>query len=429
MMRVSLTYTVVVAGAALLGGCPSAVDDPTWVNDIQPIVEANCVRCHLPPQLMGAPPSFRLDIYDDTTTPDGIVIRGAGTMAEFMAARVSDGSMPPRFPLADHHRETLENWAAARDGTTRPPLGEPRADNREPTMTLLTPLESSRVLDSVLFVYEIRDPDFDIVYGIIRVQDGAGFTREISGLHAGRGEAEWDLSEVPEATYQVTALLDDSNGIHTVDLGNFDVVHDGNVSPRLTFQSPRTNSLLSDGDAPFPIEVTLGDLDPLDLHTVTLVAFLGEQEVVITTDHAVVAGALEPPLVWGTTAVPAGHSWRIRASVTTTTDGDATHDFVSAPFAITHGAATLTYADVEQIFVNKCAATCHNDRIPTIAYNFNAYTDNGVGVYDLRGLLYRRVSVLKNMPPKSAVVFDPQAALTDDERTLITEWFEQGAPP
>lgn len=427
-------YTGVVAALAglALAGCPGAVDDPTWVEDIQPIVEANCVRCHGSPPIGGAPSSFRLDIYEDTTLPDGTTVRGAAVMAEFMAARVSAGTMPPRWPLEDHRQETIENWAATRTIGMAPPKGEPRAGNEAPTMTLLTPLEQSRVGESVVFDYEIRDPDHDIVYGTLTVDDGAGFSRQVAaGLHAGRGGAVWDLTAFPAASYAVTATLDDANGLHTVDLGSFDVVHNGNVSPHLTFSNPLASALLSDRDDQ-PIEIQITDLNPADVHTVTITAFLGDQEPIpVATDLAIVDGVITPPFVWAAidrANLDASASWRLRATVTTTTDGNVTREFVSPTFAITHGAESLAFADVEQIFVNKCARTCHDSgaRLPGVLHDFNMYT--GFGVYELRGLIYRRVVVEQNMPPKSAVLFDSEAALTDDERATITQWLEQGAP-
>jgi hypothetical protein len=428
-MRTQLTYILVAVGALALTACPSAVEDPDWVEDIQPIIEANCVRCHGSPPIGGAPSSFRLDIYEDTVLPDGRTVRGAGVMAEFMAARVSAGTMPPRWPLEDHHQETIENWAAQRTIGMRPPKGDPRSGNGAPTMTLLTPLEQSRVEESVVFDYEIRDPDHDIVFGTLTVDDGAGFSRQVaSGLHAGRGGAVWDLTTFPAASYSVTATLDDANGLHTVDLGSFDVVHNGNVSPSLVFSSPMVHALITDRDAPFPIVVEVTDLDPADVHTISITALLGDQEFPLATDLDIVNGAIDPPLSWDAQGMPVGTTYRLRATVKTTTNGDVISEFESPRFAIAHGVESLTFADVEPIFANKCGRTCHDSgaRLPGVLHDFQMY--DMFGVYELRGLIYQRVVVEQSMPPKSATLFDSEAALTSDELSTITQWLEQGAP-
>lgn len=40
--------------------------DPTYVTDIAPMMDAYCDRCHSDPPRLGAPRGFRTDVYEDT---------------------------------------------------------------------------------------------------------------------------------------------------------------------------------------------------------------------------------------------------------------------------------------------------------------------------------------------------------------------------
>lgn len=87
-----------------LGGCPgfgsqTADDTPTYVEDVQPILEANCVRCHTEPPQNGAP--FSLETYDDALAhADRIVVRA-----------VDEETMPLGGPpLSETDQETLATW-------------------------------------------------------------------------------------------------------------------------------------------------------------------------------------------------------------------------------------------------------------------------------------------------------------------------------
>src|SRR5690606_560452 len=72
------------AAAPAIACGPGGPASPTWAEDAAPILAANCGRCHTVPAIGGAPSGFRLDIYDDWVGDDGAVIRGAGTMAQYV---------------------------------------------------------------------------------------------------------------------------------------------------------------------------------------------------------------------------------------------------------------------------------------------------------------------------------------------------------
>jgi uncharacterized membrane protein len=95
----------------LLGGCPGfgsgvvegTLDEvpanPTYVEHVGPILDANCVRCHDDPAHNGAP--FSLATYEDAFAhADRIVVRA-----------VDEETMPLGGPpLDDIAQETLALW-------------------------------------------------------------------------------------------------------------------------------------------------------------------------------------------------------------------------------------------------------------------------------------------------------------------------------
>jgi hypothetical protein len=237
-LRKAAAMLAMVAIAPALAGCePEVPDDPSWASDVRPILLANCALCHGYPALRGAPSYFRLDVYDDFLPDDAdpddpVPLFGAAAMGPLILAAVQRDSMPPRFPLGDRQKQVLANWMASADAQMVPPRGPPAPDNRPPTIELRRALADSRVGDSVVILYEIRDPDFDLVTGALRLDDpvdGDAVTRE---LLSGRGEAVWDLSAQAPGTYQLIAVLDDGSATVEVDLGMYEVTAAGTGEER-----------------------------------------------------------------------------------------------------------------------------------------------------------------------------------------------------
>lgn len=217
-MKASAATLLLLAAAACAPEVPS---EPTWVDDVRPILAANCIRCHSPPFIGGVPTTFRLDKYDNDLAPDLSLdddddpepLDGAGTIAEPIADATSSERMPPRFPLTDRQIEVLANWHQA-----GAPHGEPRSDNALPTMTLSGDIQVSD--GRVAFEYEIDDADGDIVTGTLLADPGGGadpMPIVVSNeLFAGRGTLEGELAT---GTYELVAELDDGNGTAMVELG------------------------------------------------------------------------------------------------------------------------------------------------------------------------------------------------------------------
>jgi len=114
--------SVLVAGAGAGAGCnlePSVPGSPTYEADVKPILEARCIRCHGYPQLVGATPMVRFDVYDcsgDAGVPGCAV--GAKVAAPLMKSRIQLGKndplhMPPKpaAPLSQYQIDTIAKWA------------------------------------------------------------------------------------------------------------------------------------------------------------------------------------------------------------------------------------------------------------------------------------------------------------------------------
>lgn len=117
MIRTNTMYALRLAPFAIVGllaGCsPTVPYAPTWTNDVQPILLANCARCHSEPAIGGAPSYFRLDVYADTTNASGMKIMGAGSVAVTIKGDLKANTMPPRFKLSDRQKQIIDNWIAA----------------------------------------------------------------------------------------------------------------------------------------------------------------------------------------------------------------------------------------------------------------------------------------------------------------------------
>lgn len=100
--------TRLVIAAALLGApacAPEVPDAPTYEDDIAPILEANCIRCHADPAIGGAPvEDIALDSYDGVSDP---FIQG------LILGSVETGRMPPTYELDAWQIETIRAWVDA----------------------------------------------------------------------------------------------------------------------------------------------------------------------------------------------------------------------------------------------------------------------------------------------------------------------------
>lgn len=215
-MKVTPAILLLLAAAACAPAVPA---EPTWVDDVRPILAANCIRCHSPPYIGGVPQFFRLDSYDDDSFIDpayGDPVAGAASMSAgnyFIDVLVTKSTMPPQFPLTDRQVEVMAAWREAEE-----PKGEPREGNSPPTMTVVGDIEVSPGVVGLSYV--IEDPDGDIVTGVVTGDPGGGADPDpivaTNEIFAGRG---WVNVRLPTGTYELIAELDDGSERVTVELG------------------------------------------------------------------------------------------------------------------------------------------------------------------------------------------------------------------
>lgn len=216
---------------AIAACAPAVPANPSFQQDVAPILAANCVRCHGYPTIGGSPPSFRLDAFADTVVKSGsvatdtacgpssdpaarTVLCGAVTQAELSAQRIrdDDSPMPPRFPLDEFQIETLEAWALD------PVRGAPRADNRAPTIRVDDITGDARVVIRA----HVDDADGDLVAGTLHVVTGA--SRRIVGVvRSGPQQITWDTSGIAPGAYALSATLDDGAQPYDVALGSVEI--------------------------------------------------------------------------------------------------------------------------------------------------------------------------------------------------------------
>lgn len=213
----------------MLAACtPSVPDQPSFQEDVMPILAANCVRCHGYPAIGGAPDAFRLDTYDDLIVRPGsptencgptedpsaaVVLCGAARMAPLAAQRLRDTMypMPPRFPLDDYQIEVLERWATTTE------RGRSHVGNQRPVIAL-----ESLAIDATTAIARVAvdDADGDLVGGGLVLQLPGGEERMIGVVRSGTYDLTLDIEDIAPGTYLLHARLDDGAGPIETSLGN-----------------------------------------------------------------------------------------------------------------------------------------------------------------------------------------------------------------
>lgn len=235
MKRILPIVSLIVVGACT----PDVPADPSFQQDVLPVLAANCLRCHSAPQIGGAPEAFRLDAFEDVIVRprslpemdpacnppsnmaapeecfDEIVV-GASSMSFSSALRVADEDrpMPPRFQLDDHQIELFESWVAA--GSRR---GEPRPGNARPQAAIDT-IERTGALHRVSV--RVDDADRDPVGGSLHARI-AGTETFVGFIQSGLASVTWDSTGVATGSYPLSARLDDGAAVVDVSLGTITV--------------------------------------------------------------------------------------------------------------------------------------------------------------------------------------------------------------
>lgn len=402
-----------------VAGCESAPDAPTYLRDVRPILEANCVRCHGAVSRGGAPDAFRLDVFSDLNTDDGRQRLGAGLVSGFIAARTGARTMPPTAPLSDRQIEILERWAVFGDFPAEE--GDPDPGDRLPELERLDLRTDG---DGVVSLeYRISDPDFEIVTARLRANPvGAGASFEISReLYSGRAVARWDSGVVDEGNYVLSVRLDDGQRSRDVEIGEIAVIHPGgNRAPAPEICNVRRTQIIDDT---FDLEVAVADDDvplSIDLFAVR------DDELLELGSRLVGVSSCDAPEVFrlgNISTLTPGIEYRLL--LVATDAGGRSREVRSLPFIAGRADAVPSFgADVAPIFERRCAG-CHGGGLAPVGGIFTI----AANAADLSNKIYRRVILERTMPPRSAeLVVDGFEPMTQAERDTVADWLLAGAP-
>ncbi len=442
--------------AAAVGCAPSAPDKPTWVDDVQPVMMANCVRCHGSPASGGAPSTFRLDLYEDSIE-NGQQIRGAASMARFVCVRGSLAEdMPPNgTAIPARARDMFANWFETR--CTGPIVSferGARARNSEPTITINT--GNGKADDSLEVDFLVTDADREAVTGSLLLGEDAvdpacktaGGRTDLApaALRGGAGHISFDTGTLCAGTYKLSASISDGTPGLTVAraLGSITVEHPaGNLAPRLELVKPGPDALLNGKVAPITVEFTVHDGDGDYPVGYTVVAVRGDERVDLTPASATAGTPGQANTVPLNVQVPVdasklgdGPNWRFE--ITTKDARQATRTLLTDYVVV----SSLDPASVMIRFnsgggpegkgiagVLGGCTDCHGGSasVPDLDFDPTMYD-----TYLSRlGVLYRKVIQKREMPPKSSkqlIGAAPDDVLTAENRELLRQWLLVGAP-
>lgn len=243
-----------LVGLASLAACTDVPANPMYLDEVRPILMANCVRCHAAPQActVRERAAFRLDTWESIGE-----VRGVAAMSERIIVRAADqGTMPPSSPLTDREREILKRWRRAGS-----PQGE-RDDDHPPWLTVLSSIPDVEPADQRVEVeYLVGDTEGDTVSWDL------GWEREgvegwlVRGLPAGHGHAIVDTGTLPTGSYELIARLTDGVGPPvTVPVGGPLGLPERDAAPSVRLVSPNGGERLTQGQE-VEIAWTVDDAD------------------------------------------------------------------------------------------------------------------------------------------------------------------------
>ncbi len=435
-----MTTRYLVPIGALAAACAEPVPDaPTWFADVQPIMMANCARCHGADPDPAAPTGIRLDRYvagdlerdDAWDYRDPIDVRAA-----------VEGTMPVGYTLPDRQREIISRWVAN---------GAPKGTraNQPPTAILIAPATPPAMVDqSIELTLGTSDPDGDGLIVAVGVRDlTSADTYPIQGgLGGGLRAVSVDTGQLASGhDFEVYALVDDgfaddpAQNVHELTLIPSVRVDHGarGTAPTVRLLEPNGGQTVLGGTT---IAWSATDPDPAETLTASLDLVRVAADGSGTVDRNLASGLVDmSSFVWDPTGAPVEDgggpiAYRIRVTVsdrgalnTRSDESDAT--FTIAPEAVP---TSLTWDDVKPIFVTYCR-DCHGQpaRGGGLEYfRLDKYdaadpeppVNSDLGVYEQRALVYQRMIVQQNMPPAAAP--RPTAA----QRDMVAAWILGGAP-
>lgn len=429
----------------LLAACGGDVpSNPTYFADVQPILRANCARCH------GADPAemklakFRLDRYvkGDEATFDAYdyAVAAAGDRAPMLrlAVDLESPAMPPDYELTDRQKDILERWAdqGAPKGT--------RA-NRDPQIALTSDAPTTAD-QSVDVAFRAWDDDLDGLVVRLWAHDIASSSSDQDlpvGEPTGGGSRAFAVDTgqlASKHTFSIYAVIDDgfdddpTKNRHVATLVPALVVDHGarGTAPTVKLTAPNGGeTLIGTADITWAAsDPDVGDTLSIDLALMSVAAD-GSETVAAT----IASGqANTGTYTW---TIPANISdagtYRVRVTATDAgaknTRSDESDGTVSIGKVTT---TTYTWADVKPIFLTYCMP-CHGQPARTQALEYfrldkydaadtEAPANSDLGVYEMRNTVYTRMITQANMPPAAA----PKPSQAD--RDKVANWILGGAP-
>jgi cytochrome c553 len=441
---------MIIGVVAVVAGCGGEVPgDPTWFDDVQPIVQANCARCH------GADPSdpkiarFRLDRYvkDDTATFDAYdYALDMGGTAPMVAVAVDQEApaMPPDYALSDRQREILATWSSrgAKKGTR---------DNRVPQLELIRAPDAPMVDQELALTIRSWDDDLDGLAVQLWAHDLAS-ADDSTDVHLGPivGGGQRTITAdsgqlASKHRFQIYAVLDDGfsddplENRHTVPvIENLYVDHGARgTAPTVTLISPNGGDTLI-GSTTITWSASDPDVgDTLNIDLAALrVASDGSTTVAATIATGVANSGSFTWMIPGSLSATDNYKVRVTATDTLGMPPNVRSDASDLAFTIAQpSTTTFGWSDVSGVFTTYCAK-CHGDPARTAAINYfclleysGAAADrvsgcaaSDQGVFEVKSLVYQRLITLKNMPPAA----EPKPSQADLDK--VGNWILGGAP-
>ena len=434
---------------ALVPACsPGAPAEPTWFDDLQPIIRANCSRCHGADPVQANIAAFRLDRY--VAGDESSVFYDAHDFAQRIAevaAEHDTPAMPPDYSLSDRQREILRRWAAN---------GAPKGtrDNQPPGAKLLAPADEDATVDqSVDLALRSWDDDGDALWLEVWAHDRADPDARNDKLLAARVGGGLRSLAVDTGTlasthdFELYAIVDDGfsdrpeeNRTRIRLLQALRVDHGARgTAPTVALLQPNGGGTIL---GPTTIAWSASDPDDGDVLTIDLdlveVAPDGAEEVVASIARGLPS---DPPQTyeWDPSGLPPESGgdpilYKVRVTATDAGARNTRSDQSDAPFTIAEGGGTTDYvwADVRPIFDTYCTG-CHGQpaRQPSLEYfRLDKYdaddpaapANNDLGVYEMRARVYEKLVQVGTMPPAA----EPQPSSADVDK--IADWIRGGAP-
>jgi mono/diheme cytochrome c family protein len=434
---------------ALASACQADVpDSPTYFDDVQPIVRANCARCHGADVRDPKISKFRLDRYvkgDDATFDLWDYAQASGAeVAPIVRVAVNHEApvMPPDYALTDRQREILARWVDQ---------GAPKGarSNRAAEISLVSPTDAATA-DQVLEVtFRAWDADLDGLTVQLWAHDlAANAAQDVPlGSSTGAGERSVTIDTGALASkhqFEIYAILDDGfsddpeeNRAKATLLPRLAVDHGARgTAPTVKLLAPNGGEALV-GQA----DVTWTATDPDAGDTLTIDLEL------IRADTGEVAASLASgipntgafrwtipesiPVAEG--GVPIPYEVRVSATDLLGTPPNVRRDSSDTPLTIVAATDTsLTWEDVKPIFVTYCIK-CHGQPARTMSlesFRLDKYdasdpeapTNSDLGVFEMKGSVYQRMISSSNMPPAA----EPQPSA--QELQNVGNWIQGGAP-